>query len=236
MDNYQNYLFDLYGTLVDVHTDEHQPLFWNRLCILLAMEGVHYNAEALERKYFAEVQAREAQARKERGQWAEIDIAAVFAAIYEEKGCPADAEKIAALARAFRVLSLEKLRIFPGAEQMLERLRAAGKRVYLLSNAQLLFTLPEVQALGLDRYFDGIIISSCEGLKKPDSRLYHLALERYALEPGHTVMVGNDDQADCWGAANAGLDSMYVYTEQSPERTKALPVNCRLLKQIGDVF
>lgn len=236
MKTYQNYLFDLYGTLVDVHTDEQQPLFWTRLSVLLGMEGVHCSPEALKQKYFSQVQTREKQAKKERGQWAEIDIAAVFAAIYEENGCPADANRIAELARAFRVLSLEKLRTFPGAEQMLGRLRAAGKRVYLLSNAQLLFTLPEVQSLGLERYFDGIIISSCEGLKKPDSGLYHLALERYGLDPAQTVMVGNDDQADCWGAANAGLDSMYVYTEQSPKRTKPLPVNCRLLNQIGDVF
>ena len=28
---YQNYLFDLYGTLVDIHTDEDSPAAWEAL-------------------------------------------------------------------------------------------------------------------------------------------------------------------------------------------------------------
>lgn len=236
MKQYQNYLFDLYGTLVDVHTDEEKDLLWQRLSILLGTEGVHCTPEYLRSKYSTEICAREAQAKKERGSWAEIDIAPVFAAMYEENGvCPTEAQ-IALLAKIFRVLSLEKLHLFPGAAQMLQRLKAAGKKVYLISNAQKLFTMPELYALELIPYFDAIIISSDEGLKKPDTGLYRLALERYALDPAQTVMVGNDDQADCWGAQKAGLDSMYVFTEQSPERTKPLPGNCRLLETIGDVF
>ena len=27
---YQNYIFDLYGTLADIHTDEEQPLLWEK--------------------------------------------------------------------------------------------------------------------------------------------------------------------------------------------------------------
>lgn len=236
MKHYNNYLFDLYGTLVDVHTDEEQMLLWQRMSLLLGMEGISCTAEYLKEEYARQVRLRESDAKKSRGCWAEIDIAPVFASIYEKGGVVADDAKIARLAKLFRVMSTEKLRLFPGAEQMLQRLKAAGKHVYLLSNAQALFTLPELHALGLDRFFDGILISSCEGIKKPDENLYRLAMERYGLDPAETVMVGNDDGADCWGAANAGLDSMYVFTEQSPERTKPLPGNCRLLREIAEVF
>lgn len=236
MKEYQNYLFDLYGTLVDVHTDEDKDLLWQRLCILLGTEGVYCTAQYLKEKYSTEVAEREKVAKAERGQWAEIDIEPVFAGIYADHGIKADEGRIANLAKMFRLMSLEKLHTFPGAEQMLKRLKKAGKKVILLSNAQTLFTMPELQALGLIPYFDGIIISSCEGRKKPDRELYQLAVKRYGLDPAETVMVGNDDEADCWGAANAGLDSMYVFTEQSPKRTKPLPGNCWLLNSIGDVF
>lgn len=236
MKEYDNYLFDLYGTLVDVHTEEGKDLVWQRLSLFLGADGVHCTPEYLKEKYAEQVRVREAQDRLQRGKWAEIDIAPVFAAMYADKGVQATDEQIALLAKVFRVLTVEKLRLFPGTEQMLQRLKAAGKHVYLLSNAQKLFTMPELQALDLVQYFDGIIISSNEGRKKPDPELYHLALKRYGLDPEQTVMVGNDDQADCWGAAKAGFDSMYVYTEQSPKRTEPLPDNCRLLSTIGDVF
>lgn len=233
MKMYKNYLFDLYGTLVDVHTDEENPLLWQRMSILLAMEGVCYSAKALKDKYFRQVAALEKSARLERGAGAEIDIASVFSSFYADI---AGEDDIVRVAKMFRLFSLEKLKLFPGVIELLEKLRQEGKKIYLLSNAQALFTLPELRALDLLKYFDGIVISSCEGYKKPDTKFYTLALKRYGLKPEETVMVGNDDQADCWGAARAGLDSMYIFTEQSPKRTKPLPSNCTLLNYITDVF
>lgn len=236
MKEYKNYLFDLYGTLVDIHTDEEDDLLWKRMSVLLAMNGVHCTAEALKEKYASEIARRETLARNERGSGAEIDIAPVFAAFFAESGVEADNNMIARLAQDFRVLSMEKLQLFPGAVELLQRLKQQGKGVYLVSNAQALFTMPELHALHLTKYFDGIVISSCVGVKKPDSRIFHWTLQRYCLDPKQTVMVGNDDQADCWGAAEAGLDSMYIFTEQSPKRTGPLPINCRLLQDISQVI
>lgn len=236
MKEYQNYLFDLYGTLVDIHTDEDDPRLWQRMSALLAQEGVSCSARQLKKQYADEVARLEAAAREDRGVGAEIDIAPVFASFYADTDITPNDKHIAFLAQTFRVLSLHKLRLFPGTAEMLKRLRQQGKGVYLLSNAQTLFTLPELKALGLLEYFDGIVISSKEGVKKPDGRIYRTALKRFALDPTQTVMVGNDDGADCWGACDAGLDSMYVFTEQSPIRTRPLPGNCRHLEDISQVF
>lgn len=236
MKEYKNYLFDLYGTLVDIHTDEENDLLWHRMSILLGMEGVLSTPETLKKKYMFGVANKEASAKKHYGPGAEIDIAPVFASFYEGGNVTAGEGEIAHLAQMFRIFSLEKLQLFPGVPTVLQTLKAKGKKVYLLSNAQALFTLPELRVLELEQYFDGIIISSQEGIKKPDKRLYQLALERYKLEPSETVMVGNDDRADCWGAFDAGLDSMYVFTAQSPKRTRPLPKNCRILNIITDII
>ena len=236
MKDYQNYLFDLYGTLVDIHTDEDDPRLWQRMSVLLAREGIFTSAQQLKKQYGDEVARLEAVARADRGVGAEIDIALVFSSFYTGTGSIPDDKHIAFLAQTFRVLSLHKLRLFPGAAELLRRLRQQGKGVYLLSNAQTLFTLPELEALGLLEYFDGIVISSDVGVKKPDGRIYRTALERFALDSARTVMVGNDDGADCWGAHDAGLDSMYIFTEQSPVRTRPLPENCRHLEDISQVF
>ena len=230
---YNNYLFDLYGTLVDIHTDEEKDELWLKMSLLLAMDGIHIAPKQLRTRYFRTVSSLEKAARLERGTGAEIDIAEVFASFY---GCTVNDARVAYAAKMFRLLSLEKLKLFPGVIKLLEKLKQNGKKIYLLSNAQELFTMPEFRALGLEQYFDGILISSIEGYKKPDCRFYHLALDRYHLNVDETVMIGNDDQADCWGAAKAGLDSMYIYTEQSPKRTDPLPPNCTVLKRISQVF
>ena len=31
---YRNLIFDLYGTLVDIHTDEDAPLVWQKMALL----------------------------------------------------------------------------------------------------------------------------------------------------------------------------------------------------------
>ena len=42
MKAYKNYLFDLYGTLVDIHTNEDSPAFWRNVSRLLGMQGVDW--------------------------------------------------------------------------------------------------------------------------------------------------------------------------------------------------
>jgi len=236
MKTYKNYLFDLYGTLVDIRTDEHDDLMWSRLSYAFGMEGMDLSAEYLREKYFSEVTELQKKDRAVKGQYAEIDLAPVYRAMCRDRGYEVTDAQIEQIAKVFRVLSLHKLRLFPGAVDLLVRLRNAGKGVYLVSNAQELFTMPEFEIFGLEKYFDGIILSSPVGYKKPGTEIYEIALSRFGLDPKDTVMVGNDDRADCWGAHNAGLDSMYVFTEQSPELKNPLPENCRVLEKIGDAF
>ena len=44
-------VFDLYGTLVDVHTDEEEKNFWKKLAKFLRRHGVHYEHKELKREY-----------------------------------------------------------------------------------------------------------------------------------------------------------------------------------------
>lgn len=234
---YQNYLFDLYGTLADIHTNEESPAFWRSVSRLLGMQGVDRSPSELKQRYQSEIRRLDAQARAAlpAGAEPEIDIAVVFRGFFEDTGVSIDDRGIAEFARTFRLLSLRKLKLFPGVPAMLETLHRHGKQVFLLSNAQALFTRPELTLLGLDTRLDGSILSSEAGRKKPDPEFYHILMEKYGLDPQQTVMVGNDDIADCHGAAKAGLDSFYVQTQQSPAPTGPLPDNCTRLEKIFDL-
>ena len=237
MKTYKNYLFDLYGALADIHTNEDSPAFWRNVSRLLGMQGVDWAPVELKEKYKAEIARQEAQMRQHlpEGAEPEVDLSPVFRSFFEDTGVSVDDRAIADFARTFRLLSIRRLKLFPGVLGMLEYLHRQGKNVYLLSNAQSLFTRPELILLGLDTRLDGSILSSEVGRKKPDPAFFHMILEKYDLDPAETVMVGNDDVCDCWGAAKAGLDSFYVCTPQSPELVNPLPANCQGLEKIADL-
>ncbi len=54
----------------------------------------------------------------------------------------------------FRALSTDYVRLYPGTQQMLASLKKKWtKKVYLLSNAQRIFTAYEMNVLGITKYF-----------------------------------------------------------------------------------
>lgn len=202
-----NFLFDLYGTLVDIHTDEEMPRLWEGFATLLG-EGSD-SADALKAEYKSLCALH---ASKKADPLEEFDLLEVFCEMLAKRGLPtSDAPR---LAREFRALSREKLRTFPRVPEMLAELRATGSGVYLVSNAQTCFTLDELDILGLKSLLDGILISSEAGIKKPSPRIFEIARERFSLE-GRCVYVGNDMHDDVLGAYRAGIPTVYIETEQS---------------------
>lgn len=229
---YQNIVFDLYGTLVDIHTDETKPEFWQKVADYYAYHGANYEPQELRDAYENGVKNQAASLPE----GAEVDLGNVFAELYTQKNVEVDPQRIADTAAAFRKYSMEKLRLFDGTIEMLEGLQAAGKKIYLLSNAQALFTRAELKITGLEGYFDGILLSSDAGYKKPSKEFYGLLTSRFSVNPEESLMVGNDDVADCHGASQAGMDSLYIYTEQSPKQEKPLPENCHQITEILQVL
>lgn len=204
-----NFLFDLYGTLVDIHTDEDMPRLWEEFATLLGESEGSDSPDALKAEYKSLCALH---AAKKADPLEEFDLLGVFCEMLAKRGLPtSDAPR---LAREFRALSREKLRTFPHVPEMLAELRATGSGVYLVSNAQTCFTLDELDILGLTPLLDGILISSDAGVKKPSPRIFEIARERFSLE-GRCVYVGNDMRDDVLGAYRAGIPTVYIETEQS---------------------
>ena len=181
--------------------------------------GAAWEAEALRRAYGAAVREEEARLRlRDRDlpeARPEIDLARVFVRLYAEKGVPADGRLIAETARRFRAASTTHLRLYAGAKELLAALRQRGK-VLLLSNAQSLFTRPELRQLGLEDCFDGVSLSSEAGFQKPDPRFFRLALEREGLEARDCLMLGNDPRCDGEGARAVGMAAYVIRSALSP--------------------
>ena len=48
------------------------------------------------------------------------------------------------------------MRLYEGTKEMLSEVKNSGRKIYLLSNAQRIFTEYEMNALEITKYFDGI--------------------------------------------------------------------------------
>lgn len=221
---YQNYIFDLYGTLVDIHTNEEKAYLWDKMAEFYGFQGAIYTRKEL-RMTYREFCEEETKALMERStaSYPEVQLDKVFRRLYEHKGVTPSSELITYTAQMFRIISTQYIRLYDGVEEMLQTLKDHGKKVYLLSNAQYEFTMYEMNYLGLTPYFDGIVISSCEECKKPDRAFYEVVLSRYGLEKKESIMIGNDKTTDIGGAHEAGIDSLYIASNLSPEEDKELP-------------
>lgn len=223
---YRNYVFDFYGTLADIRTDEEDPRLWKKMSEIYGALGAGYGARELQRAF-----RRLEREEKERlgTEEAEPDLTKVFALLYHEKNVPCDATQARMTAITFRALSRKLLRVYDGVEELLGELRSREKRVYLLSNAQKDFTRPEIGMLGLPRYFDGIVLSSEQGCKKPSPAFFRGLLEQYGLEPSESIMIGNDEAADIAGARSVGMDTLYIHTDISPEEYGKVQATYRVM-------
>ena len=96
--------------------------------------------------------------------------------------------------------------------------------------------MPELEKLGLLPLFDGLVLSSDVGIKKPDSAIFQQLLSQYRLFPEECLMIGNDGVADIWGAAAAGMGSRYIHTKQSPDRPDLLPENCKEIRSLQELL
>ena len=217
-------MFDLYGTLVDIHTDEEQKNFWKKLAKLLRRHGIHYEYKELKREY-VRLCGKYSGLLQEKypDNKIEINISDVFYELCTLKNSRITREFSDAFGYIFRTESREYVRVYEGVYEMLDELHAMGTKVWLLSNAQALFTVPELESFDLVRYFDGIAISSDAGFKKPDAAFAKYLFEKFpdaGIVPDECLMVGNEYGSDGKVAENAGMSFLYVVSNLTPEAEK----------------
>ena len=199
-----NFVFDLYGTLIDVWTDESREELWEGVALLLG-DGEE-RAMKVREEYMALCSAAH------RGGYHEIDLLSVFEDMLRSRDV--DTSVAPSLALEFRRLSKVRLATFDGVKDMLTDLKKCG-RVYLLSNAQSCFTIDELRTTGLYDLFDDILISSDLGVKKPSPEVFGLAFERLGITPDNSIYIGNDMRDDILGASSVGMRTVYIHTAQS---------------------
>lgn len=122
---------------------------------------------------------------------------------------------------------------FPDAVPALEHVRDMGLTTGLVSNASEL-ARRVLRNLDMERLFDIIVISDEVGVRKPDPRIFRIALDLAGSSPSGALFLGDRPATDIEGATRAGLGGVLV------DRRDAFPdsrfVRIRSLEALGEVL
>lgn len=94
---------------------------------------------------------------------------------------------------------------FPNLHEVLGNLRQMGIKLGLVSNGKSPFQMDNIKVLGIEGYFDSILISEAVGISKPDPRIFQRALDELGVIAAHSIFVGDHPENDVRASRNMGM-------------------------------
>jgi putative hydrolase of the HAD superfamily len=127
-----------------------------------------------------------------------------------------------------RSVTLQGLAPVDGVVETITELRRRGLKTGLITvcSEDVAVLWPETAFRGL---FDAEVFSCSVGLRKPDPRIYRLALDQLGVEPGEAMFVGDGANDELAGAERIGMTAVMLERpgeEQPPwdgQRIRRLP-------------
>jgi phosphoglycolate phosphatase len=109
----------------------------------------------------------------------------------------------------YRAINGQFARVYPGADQGLQALRARGLRLACLTNKPHAFAVDLLNAKGLAGHFEHVFGGDSFERKKPDPLPLRKTCEALGTQPARTLMVG-DSSNDAQAARAAGCPVVLV--------------------------
>ena len=120
-----------------------------------------------------------------------------------------------------RAMTLEPL---PGLVDFIERGRALGLDVALVTNAPKENVLAVLRALGLDEAFETVILADDVGIGKPDPAPYRAALDALSVRAGEALAF-EDSPSGIASSVGAGIPTVGVASTHDPGKLGRLGVD-----------
>lgn len=127
--------------------------------------------------------------------------------------CGGDPGQAAPLAEDYAARRRAAMRLFPDALDLLERLRARGVPLGLVTNGDARQQRDKIEWHGLGRFFDAIVVEGEFGAGKPDEVVYRAALDGLGVRPADAWMVGDHLEFDVDGPQRLGLQGVWLDRE-----------------------
>lgn len=215
--NIRGIIFDVYGTLIDIHTDEGLEEIYRAVSHFLTYQGIFLRRSEVRERYYSIMEEQRRSGGEEHPEFDAVRVWEEFIRRSRPAFSPASSSRSGQvprfLAQMYRGISRLRLQLYPDVKPILDEL-STRFRLAALSDAQSVWLLPEMRAAGIDAHFKHIVVSSDYGFRKPDRRLFDKALSKMRLHSGEVLYVGNDMYRDIFGARRLGLKTVFFSSNQ----------------------
>jgi putative hydrolase of the HAD superfamily len=103
-----------------------------------------------------------------------------------------------------------KQNLFPYTHEILRHLKEKEYKLHLITNGFEKTQWRKLDNSKLGHYFEEVITSEGSNSVKPNKEIFEYALRITGAELTHSIMIGDNLDADIKGAINAGMDSIFV--------------------------
>lgn len=200
-------LFDLDDTLLETHYSHQEAMCL--ACERAAAQHPNWTVERLEEVFVATY--RELEARIERGELSFPSQVPFRIRSWEDtlRRCGLSPDLGEELAHLYLEERRKRYRLYDDVPSALDAL-SAEYRLVLVTNGLSDLQREKVAKVGLERWFDRIVVSEEVQSWKPDSRIFRHALELAGVGSEEAVMIGDNLERDIAGAQAVGMCSVWV--------------------------
>jgi putative hydrolase of the HAD superfamily len=109
------------------------------------------------------------------------------------------------------------------ASDVLTILRAHGVKMAIISNGNAVVQQRKIDAVRIRQYFDTVLVSETEGVRKPDPLIFQRAAERLRVDAAECLFVGDNPEVDIIGADVVGMQTAFFASTTPWPEGLALP-------------
>jgi len=105
--------------------------------------------------------------------------------------------------------------------EMLDELKQQSYLLGIITNGRGQFQTRAVEGLGIREYFDAILISGVENIRKPQVEIFERAMNQLGVLASESVFVGDHPEADIAGAKGAMMKTIWKRNSSWSEAKEA---------------
>jgi len=105
--------------------------------------------------------------------------------------------------------------LFEGTTEILHYLKPKYN-LHIITNGFKEIQQTKLEKSGIANFFKTVITSESVGVKKPNPKVFHYALETTNAKTYQSLMIGDNLEADIYGAKNVGIKTLFFNPDKKP--------------------
>ena len=204
--------FDFFGTLVEAKAEAHHCI--NGICQKLHQHEISFSNDEFTKTYRA---VASDQRKVRRSTHEEVSNSILLVETLKRLGYDVESDSLPIVEAVEAYFEPWRLSVYEDAWKAIERLRSTF-RFGLISNfTDTSFLHKSLKRLGLENYFEFVLVSEEVGWRKPHPRIFNRLLHLMDVEAGEILFVGDDLRCDIFGAKKAGMKTAWIVREPDRE-------------------